>query len=91
MCFFDPVNYDQCPNEHKWDIAIFSDKKYQQSVPGLSEELDKYPEFIVDKTFDHSLLKEVKRIEKDNHALFEMNRLLKVIYGRWKSRTYSCL
>ena len=58
MCFFDPVNYDQCPNEHKWDIAIFSDKKYQQSVPGLSEELDKYPEFIVDKIFDYSLLKE---------------------------------
>ena len=79
MCFFDPVNYDQCPNEHKGDIAIFSDKKYQQSIPGLSEELDKYPEFIVEKTFDHSLLKEVKRIEKDNHALFEMNRLLKVI------------
>ena len=36
-------------------------------------------EFIVDRTFDHSLLKEVKRIDKDNHAWFEMNPILKVI------------
>jgi hypothetical protein len=79
MCFFDPINYDQCPNEHKGDIAIFSDIKYQQSVPTLIEELDKYPEFIVDKTFNHNLLKEVKRVENNSHALFEMNRFLKII------------
>ena len=79
MCFFDPVSYDQCPNEHKGDIAIFSDTKYQQRFPQLIEELEKYPEFIVDKTFNHNLLKELKRVEENNHALFEMNRLLRII------------
>ena len=79
MCFFDPVNYDQCPYEHKGDIAIFSDTKYQQRFPQLIEELEKYPEFIVHKTFDHNLLKQVKRVENDNHALVEMNRLLRII------------
>ena len=79
MCFFDPVNYDQCPNEHKGDIAIFSDTNYQKSVSNLAEELDKYPELIADKTFDHNLLKEVIKVEKNNHALLEMNRLLKIV------------
>ena len=72
MCFFDPVSYDQWPNEHKGDIDIFSDTKYQERFPRLIEELDKYPESIVDKRFDHNLLKEVKRVEENNDALFEM-------------------
>ena len=79
MCFYDHVNYDQCPNEHKGDIAIFSDINYQKSVPKLAEELDKYPELIADKTFDHNLLKEVMKVENNNHALLEMNRLLKIV------------
>ena len=79
MCFFDPVNYDQCPNEDKGDITIFSDINYQKSVPKLAEELDKYPKLIADKTFDHNLLKEVMKVENNNHALLEMNRLLKIV------------
>ena len=26
MCFFDPTLYDECPNSHKGDIAIFNSK-----------------------------------------------------------------
>lgn len=79
MCFFDPANYDDCPNQHMGDIAIFGDENYQRKVLNLDEELDKYPELMDIKTFDHVLLKEVKVVENDNHAVIEMNRLLKII------------
>ena len=79
MCFFDPENFDQCPIKHEGDIAIFSDEHYQSTINNFKVEIEKYPEFIHNKTFDHVLLKEVSSVEKDNRALSEMNRLLKII------------
>ena len=78
-CFLDPENYDSCPNVHTGDISIFGDRDFQQKVQNLDDELDKYPELILDKSFDDILLKEVKCVQRDGRALVEMNRMLKII------------
>ena len=78
-CFLDPENYDSCPNDHKGDISIFGDRSYQTKVLNLDSELDKYPEFLHEKSFDHFLLKNVRSVQSDNQAILEMNRLLKII------------
>ena len=78
-CFLDPENFDSCPNSHKGDISIFGERSYQQKVNNLDAELEKYPEFQNDKSFDHVAVKHVRCVEKDNKALREMNRLLKII------------
>ena len=78
-CFLDPENYDSCPNNHTGDISIFGERSYQQKVHNLDAELEKYPEFQNDKSFDHIAVKHVRcvKIKNDNKALMEMNRLLK--------------
>ena len=43
-CFLDPENYESCPNIHTGDIAIFGNKNFQEKIPKLYEELEKYPE-----------------------------------------------
>ena len=79
MCFFDPILYDNCPNSHKGDIAIFSSKEFQASFPGFNEEIEKYPEFQVTQTFDHEILKDVPIVEHSKTALVEINLLLKIL------------
>ena len=78
-CFLDPENYDSCPNNHAGDISIFGDRAFQQSIKNLDDELERYPEFINNKSFNSQLLKTVRCIQKDSEALIEMNRLLKII------------
>ena len=77
--FFDPEKYDSCPNNHTGDIAIFGDSNFQQKIENLDNELEKYPEFLNDKSFNSQMLKEVGCVQKDSTALLEMNRLLKII------------
>ena len=78
-CFLDPDNYESCPNNHTGDISIFGDRKFQEKIKHLDDELEKYPELINDKSFNSDILKNVRCIQKDNEALLEMNRLLKII------------
>ena len=78
-CFLDPENYDSCPNVHTGDISIFGERHFQQKVKNLDDELDKYPEFILDKSFNDILLKEVKCVQRDGRALVQMNRMLEII------------
>ena len=78
-CFLDPEYYDSCPNNHAGDISIFGDRAFQQKIKNLDDELEKYPEFINNKSFNSQILKSVRCIQKDSEALIEMNRLLKII------------
>ena len=78
-CFLDPENYETCPNNHSGDISIFGDREFQQKIKNLDDELEKYPEFMNNKSFNSIILKEVGCIQKDSEALLEMNRLLKII------------
>ena len=78
-CYLDPENYESCPNNHSGDISIFGDREFQQKIKNLDDELEKYPEFIINKSFNSKILKEVSCIQKDSEALIEMNRLLKII------------
>ena len=80
-CFLDPENYESCPNIHTGDIAIFGNKNFQKKIPKLYEELEKYPEFMDEKSFDDILLKDVRSVQKNASALQEMNRLLKIIFS----------
>ena len=66
-------------HEHIGDISIFGDKNFQNKVVNLYDELEKYPEFINEKSFDAIYLKQVRCVEKDGQALLEMNRMLKII------------
>ena len=77
MLFFYLHLYVDCPYAHSGDIAIFSDNNFQKT--DFLVEIEKYPEFKVNKIFDHLLLKEVVNLEKDKKAVVEMNRLLKII------------
>ena len=79
MCFFDPILYDDCPNSHKGDIAIFNSKTFQATFPGFQEEIQKYPEFQVTQTFDDEILKEVSIVEHNQTAVVEMNLFLKML------------
>ena len=81
LCFFDPDKYGDCPNEqyHKGEISIFSDIGYQKQFDGFDNEIERYPEFQGNKSFDFKILKEIERIEHDKIALREMNRLLKIL------------
>ena len=81
ICFFDPEKYDECPNEqdHRGNIAIFSENEYQQKFDGFETEIEKYPEFQFCKSFDYELLENTERIEHDRAAICEMNRLLKIL------------
>ena len=79
LCYFDPKLYGNCMIDHNGDIALFGNEIYQNSFPNFKNEIEKYPEFMGNKSVDTSILKSVKVVEKDRVALVEMNRLLKII------------
>ena len=81
VCFFDPEKYGECPNEHEdqGNISIFSDIEYQERFHGFVEEIEKYPEFQVNKTFDTQILEDIDIIEHNKTAILEMNKLLKIL------------
>ena len=79
VCFFDPEKYEECPNEHRGSISIFSDLEYQQTFKGFKNEIERYPEFQVDKSFDFEILEDTDIIEHNQTALREMNRFLKIV------------
>ena len=79
ICFFDPELFDDCPEEHKGDLNIFGDEEYQARFEGFKKEIEKYPEFQFNKSFNIEVFKEVTMVEKDRTAVREMNRLLKII------------
>ena len=78
MLFY-PTLYDECPNSHKGDIAIFNIKKFQSCFHGFQEEIERYPEYQVNQNFDHEILKEVLIVEHNKTAVVEMNLLLKMM------------
>ena len=77
VCFFDPEMYGQC--DHKGDISQFGDEEYQSRFPGFKDEIERYPEFQVDKSFDSDVLKQVRKVEHDKTAVVEMRRMLLII------------
>lgn len=79
VCFFDPKYYDDCPYDHAGDISIFAQPEYQSRFEGFVCEIEQYPEFQNNKSFNIKVLKEAERIENDNLTVLEMNRLLKII------------
>ena len=84
ICFLDPKLYFDCPNSHTGDNAVFGDESYQKCFPNLWEELENYPEFQNNKTFNHQLLKDVAIVEHERAAKIEMNRLLKILMSMVK-------
>ena len=78
-CFLDPENYESCPKNHTGDISVFGNREFQEKIKHLDEELEKYPEFLNDKSFNSQIIKNVRCVQKDSEALLEMNRLLKII------------
>merc|ERR1711954_128889 len=78
-CFLDPENYESCPNNHTGDISVFGDREFQMKIKNLDEELEKYPEFMNNKSFNSQIIKNVRCVQRDSEALIEMNRLLKII------------
>ena len=79
VCFFDPKYYDDCPYEHSGDFEIFGQIEYQSQFDGFNSEIELYPEFQEDKSFNAEILKESEHIENESASNFEMNRLLKII------------
>ena len=79
ICLFDPEMYGDCPFKHEGDIKIFGEETFQQRFEGFIDEIEKYPEFQLSKTFDSDMLRSVHRVEHDIRANHEMNRLLKII------------
>ena len=79
ICFHDPELYEHCPNNHTGDIAIFADRNYHETFENFDDEIEKYPEFQFNKSFDHEHLKSVEIVEKERVAKVEMNRFLKII------------
>ena len=77
MCFFDPELYGEC--EHQGDISLFSEEEYQSRFQGFKDEIEKFPEFQVDKSFDSDVLKQVRIVEHDKTAIVEMRRMLLII------------
>ena len=78
-CFLDPENYESCPNNHTGDISVFGDREFQMKIKNLDEELEKYPEFMNNKSFNSQIIKNVRCVQRDSEALIEMNRMLKII------------
>ena len=78
-CFVNPLLYNNCPNNHTGDIAIFKNQQFQSSFPGFKNEIEKYPEFQEDANFNDDLLKNTAIIEHDKRTVVEMNLLLKII------------
>lgn len=85
-CFFDPILYENCPNFHTGDIAIFTSEQFQSSFPNFQEEIEKYPEFQDGTNLNIELLKNTSVIERDKKALVEMNLLLKILISMIKIR-----
>ena len=79
VCFFDPKYYDNCPYKHSGDFEIFGQKDYQSKFEGFILEIEQYPEFQEDKSFNVQILKQSEHIENENSSILEMNRLLKII------------
>ena len=79
VCFFDPKYYDDCSYKHYGDFEIFAQIEFQSKFEGFLSEIELYPEFQEDKSFNIQLLKESERIENENDSTLEMNRLLKII------------
>ena len=79
VCFFDPSFYDDCHLQHTGDISIFGDENFQARFQGFKQEIEKYPEFQINKSFNSDVLKDKTLIEHDTTAVREMNRLLKII------------
>ena len=46
---------------------------------GFRGQIEKYPEFQWNKSFDSDILKNIKIVEHDEPAVREMNQLLKII------------
>ena len=78
VCFFDPELYDNCTFKHTGNIEIFSKSEYQNRFRGFKQEIEKYPEFQNNKSFNVDILLEAEIIEYDKTAVREMNRLLKI-------------
>ena len=79
VCFFDPEKYDTCSQKHHGIVNVFGEAEYQSQFVGFITEIEKYPEFHNNKSFDAQILQESSWIENDRTALCEMNRLLKII------------
>ena len=79
VCFFDPEYYDECPHEHNGQFEIFGNVEYQARFVGFNEEIEKYPEFQKNKSVDFQILRASEKIETNQLALHEMNRLLKTL------------
>ena len=79
VCFFDPELYDNCTFKHTGNIEIFSKSEYQNRFRGFKQEIEKYPEFQNNKSFNVDILLEAEIIEYDKTAVREMNRLLKIL------------
>ena len=77
VCFLDPSLYGDC--EHNGSIDLFNDREYQMGFEGFDLEVEKYPDFQADKSFDAEVLKEVRIIEHDKTARKEMRRMLIII------------
>ena len=77
MCFLDPKLYGEC--DHQGDISVFSDEEYQSRFPGFKEEIEKFPDFQLDQSFDGEILKQVRKVEHDKTAVVEMRRMLIII------------
>ena len=79
VCFFDPEYYDQCSHEHNGQPEIFGNAEYQARFSGFNEEIEKYPEFEKNKSVDFQILRASEKIETNQLAIREMNRLLKIL------------
>ena len=77
ICFFDPELYGEC--EHSGDINLFAREYFQARFPGFQDEIEKYPDFQIDKSFNGDILKEVRIIEHDKLAAVQMRRMLIIL------------
>ena len=77
VCYFDPELYGEC--SHGGGIELFHDEEFQNTFQGFKEEIEKYPEFQVDKSFNSEILNEVRIVEHDKKAVMEMRRMVIII------------
>ena len=52
--------------------------EFQNRLSGFEKEIEKYPEFQWNKSFDIEVFEDVQIVEHDK-AVMQMNRLLKII------------
>ena len=84
VCFFDPELYESCSHNHNGDVAQFGDKEFQARFDGFEHEIEKYPEFQCDTSFDSEVLRNTSiKLDYNAEAVNELNRLLKIILSLW--------